>query len=292
MAVVVSTEKAIPQFLFIPRRYCFAQRSSTMRLPVQATSQDQDCREATRQDSYLGVDRLAPGEDASAKSAIAGLRSWYTSNWNAADLLTGPLLTRYRTLYESTENLRSPVPTDDDLASPYSTRGSLTSKDLQKLRACSFFWIEAGGITKNRGPLLPGNQLMMKRLSRVYFGFPPDNLPKNSAIGSIDISFGVGPLAEYSLTFSDNGMDKLVLPIPGAAGPASYDNENLLFKRTGPRQFELVLGTALQRASWKKRSQALGASFAMSGYGRHQPGGTGEAHRGGVDGGQSRPLPR
>jgi hypothetical protein len=82
------------------------------------------------------------------------------------------------------------------------------------------------------------------------------------------VSFGGGPLGEYSLTFSDNGMDKLVLPIPGAGGPVSYDNKNLLFRRTGPSEFELMLGTALERASWQKRSQALGASFAMSGNGR------------------------
>src|SRR5262249_34270916 len=143
----------------------------------------------------LGVDRHANGENAGAKSSITDLRTWFMANWDAADALTVPLLNRYRALYESTENLQNPVPTEDDLASPYSTRGSLSSKDLQKLRACRYLWIEAGGVTKNRGPLLPGNQLMMKRLSRVYFGFPADNLPRNSAIGSVDISYGGHPFA-------------------------------------------------------------------------------------------------
>lgn len=216
----------------------------------------------------IGIDRLAAGENARAKHAIAELRSWFTHYWSTADALTGPLLDGYRKLYESTENLQNPVPTEDDLATPYSTRGSLTSKDLQKLRACRFFWIEAGGITKNRGPHLPGNQLMMKRLSRVYFGFLPVVLHRNSPIGTVDISYSGQPLVSCSLTFSDNGMDKLVLPVPGAGGPPSYDNKNLLFKRTGAREFHLTIGSSAERTAWKKRSQAVGASFIMSGVGR------------------------
>src|SRR6185437_14489547 len=108
-------------------------------------------------------------------------------------------------------------------------------KDLQKLRVCRNFWIEAENITKNRGPHLPGNQLMMKRLSRVFFGFEPTILPENTPVGTVTMSYDGGEVDSYSLTYSDNKMDKLVLPLPGGAGPKSYDNEYLLFREVATR---------------------------------------------------------
>jgi hypothetical protein len=64
-------------------------------------------------------------------------------------------------------------------------------------------WIETGNITKNRGPELPGNQLMMKRMSRVFFGFSAKDLVENSTVGTVYMAFDNEPLKEYSLTYSD-----------------------------------------------------------------------------------------
>lgn len=215
----------------------------------------------------VAVSRKNPVEPTSATS-IKALRRWYKAVWETATPLDAGLLKQYAKLYESVPNLAHPTPTEDDLASGESTRGALTGKDLQKLRVCSHFWIEAGNLGKNLGQNRPGNQLMMKRLSRVFFGVPAIDVPQNSPLTHMKISFDGNEERLCSLTFSDNGMDKLTLPAPGFPGPVKYDNENLLFKRTGTDSFILHLGTPAQKSAWLKRSKAIDADFSMSSGGR------------------------
>lgn len=105
---------------------------------------------------------------------------------------------------------------------------------------------------------------MMKRLSRVFFGFTSAAVPENTHIGNVEISFNDGQGALFPLTYSDNKMDKLVLPIPGAGGPPVYDNEYLLFRRITPGVFELTIGTNVAKAQWLRRSGAIDGSFHMA----------------------------
>lgn len=211
----------------------------------------------------VGVDRKGDTQT-SAYQSVDSLRQWFSTNWSSASALNQGLLNSYEALFENAANLKHPVPTEDDVATTDTGRGSLSSKDLQKLRVCQHLWIEAGNITRNRGPHLPGNQLMMKRLSRVFFGFDAIALAPNTAIGTIDLRFSGGAWNNESLTYSDNGMDKLTLPIPGAAGPSAYDNGNLLFDRVAPRRFVLTMGTAAHKTQWLKASQAVDAAFKMT----------------------------
>lgn len=211
----------------------------------------------------LAVNRKNPAEPTSAAS-IKALRRWYKSVWESATPLDAALLKRYGKLFESVPNLAHPAPTEDDVASGETTNGALSGKDLQKLRVCSNFWIEAGNITKNRGPHFPGNQLMMKRLSRVFFGYDPIAVPENTVIGSVEISYNGGPVAPYTLSYSDNKMDKLNLPMPGTVGPAAYDNQFLLFREVGLHRFDLTIGTKADKVGWVKKSKAIDADFKMS----------------------------
>jgi len=211
----------------------------------------------------LSASRVAAAEP-SATAAIRAMRTWFSNTWNASAPLTAPLLTSYSELFEHKDNLKAPTPTEDDVASTDTGRGSLSTKDLQRLRVCRHFWIDAGNVTKNRGPNLPGNQLMMKRLSRVFFGFGSTAVPENTHIGDVQISFNGAQGSSFSLTYSDNKMDKLVLPIPGAGGPRAYDKEYLLFERTKPGAFELSIGTKASKAQWLKRSMAIDGAFRMS----------------------------
>src|SRR5213075_2476690 len=133
----------------------------------------------------LGANR-GPPADPNAAEAIQAMSTWFSTTWGNAAPLTAPLLTTYNQLFERKENLRAPAPTEDDVASTDTGRGALSTKDLQRLRVCRHFWIDAGNITKNRGPKVPGNQLMMKRLSRVFFGFDPTAVPENSHIGDVE----------------------------------------------------------------------------------------------------------
>lgn len=211
----------------------------------------------------VGVNRAGTTEP-TASATMQSMRSWFATTWNSATRLTPQLLATYSQLFEHKDNLRAPAPTEDDVASTDTGRQALSTKDLQRLRLCRHFWIEAGNITKNRGPNLPGNQLMMKRLSRAFFGFASTAVPENTHIGDVEISFNGGQGDLFSLTYSDNKMDKLVLPIPGAGGPLAYDNKYLLFQRTKAGVFELTIGTKAAKAQWLKKSGAIDGNFRMA----------------------------
>lgn len=205
--------------------------------------------------------------EASTAASIKALRTWYNSTWRAAIPLNSAMLERYRRLYESVGNRRSPTPTEDDVLSATTERQALSGEDLRKLRVCRHLWIKMGN-NRNRGPHLPSSQLMMKRLSRVFFGFPPADLPRDSFIGNVDISYGGGAFHSYSLYFSNNGMDKLNLPMPGTFGPASYEDKYLLFTQVGPHAFRVELGSEPQKRGWLKKSKEIDANFKMASGGR------------------------
>ena len=82
------------------------------------------------------------------------------------------------------------------------------------------------------------------------------------------MSFNGGISAPYTLSFSDNMMDKLNLPMPGAIGPLAYDNQYMIFQEVGPHRYDLSIGTKADKANWTKRSKAIGAAFKMASSGR------------------------
>lgn len=202
--------------------------------------------------------------DAHVRSTIDHLRGWFGDIWGAATPLTDDLLAEYEIQYGDRENLQKPAPVDDDVASMEKGAQALGPTQLMRLRACKNLWIQAGNITKNRGPNLPGNQLMMKRLTRVFFGFDAAPLPRDSAIGSIWLSFNGSEPKECALTFSNNGMDKLVLPIPVSEGPPAYDNRILIFREVGLRRFEISIAQPSELKKLKNRSLKIDAQFNMS----------------------------
>ena len=211
----------------------------------------------------VGIDRGVAGVEPSAIQSINSSREWFELLWDGAFQLSSPLLDDYSKIFGSVEARKKPSPTEDDIASDHPTRGSLKTDDLKKLRVCRNYWIDAGNVTRNRGPGLPGNQLMMKRLSRVFFGFEATQVPENSSIGTVELSFGGAPYDTFSLTYSDNKMDKLILPIPGHGGPARYDNQYLLFRNTTPGQFEISVGRTKDKRRWKKSSEEINGLYAM-----------------------------
>ncbi|MBV1837064.1 hypothetical protein [Acetobacter estunensis] len=253
----------MPKVPFHPKAFLFRGKEKDFALAGSGNLSRSGLSKGVEVGLTLAVNRKNPAEPTSAAS-IKGLRCWYNKAWNVATPLDAALLKRYIKLFESIPNLAHPVATEDDLASGETSTGALTNKDLQKLRVCSHFWIEAGNITKNRGPQSPGNQLMMKRLSRVFFGYDPIAVPENTTIGSVDTSYNGGPVAPYTLSYSDNKMDKLNLPIPGTVGPAAYDKKLLLFREIAPHLFNLTIGTQANKAAWVKNSKAIDAYFKMS----------------------------
>lgn len=195
-------------------------------------------------------------------------RSWFSRLWRVADPWA-TVSSDYVTQFSASKHLRQPMPTDDDAVDP-SLLGphAFNSGDLAKMRACDCFWIEAGNLHHNRGRGVPGNQLMLRALSRVYFGYPPLDLPIDSAIGALTITYAGSEHTNRTLRYSNNSMDVLSLPVPGVGAPAAYDQETLHFERVALGKqvvFKLSIGTARDRARWIARSRALGALYSMRG---------------------------
>ena len=255
--------RGMPKVPFHPKAFLFRGKDCDFALAGSGNLSRSGLSKGVEVGITLAVKRKNPTEPTSAES-ISALRKWYSRVWKEATPLDPAVLTRYIKLFESVSNLSQPTTTEDDLASGETAPGSLSSKDLAKLRVCSNYWIEAGKITKNRGPRLPGNQLMMKRLSRVFFGFESVAVSKNTSLGSVNVNFNGGPIHAYTLSYSDNKMDKLNLPMPGTIGPAAYDKQYLLFSQTSLHGFRLTIGSKADKASWLKRSKAIGAGFKMA----------------------------
>lgn len=203
--------------------------------------------------------------DKQLRRAASSYNGWFSRIWSAADPLTPAVLRRYQDMYDLASHLRGPALTDDDTVPPSQIAAGLSLADLAKMRACRRMWIEAGNISKNRGPHLPGNQLMMKRMSRVFFGVPAIDVPPDTHLKYLDVSYDGGPWKNCSLSYSNNTMDKLTLPIPGIDGPVAYDGQTLLLERTTPSKFSVKILSAAAKASAIAASSTIGAAFTMSG---------------------------
>lgn len=96
------------------------------------------------------------------------------------------------------------------------------------------FWIEAGYVTKNRGPSNPGNQIDLPRGMSEYFGFEVSlELPLNSNIGPITFMTPINGPVTRNLRLGNNAMEKITLPIPETHGLDLYDGKILVFQKIG-----------------------------------------------------------
>lgn len=201
----------------------------------------------------------------SADPPLQPIIQWFGQMWRAATPLN-QIAVAYESRYSAQDNRVRPAPVEDD-AAPASagTRGQLTPQQLRQLRVCEHLWIQAGNLHENRGAGQPGNQLMLKRNSRVFFGFQARELPTDSAIGQVAIRYGNAERDDCSLRFSNNSMDVLTLPIPGQGGPPAYDQKTLLFTRIGVRRYRLELAQNGDVAQWRRRSRTIDAAFSIKG---------------------------
>ena len=191
-------------------------------------------------------------------------KNWFNRFWRKANKWS-EIKPAYSAQYMSHKNRSNPIPTDDDSVPDMSNnRGYITPEQLRKIRICQHLWIEAGNLHKNRGPKRSGNQLMLKRNSRVFFGFAALDLPRDSTIGSVEIEYDGYTRRDCSFRFSNNGMDVLTLPIPDTEGPKKYDQETLRFERIGVRKFRLYIGSGREISRWKRESRRIDGVYKMS----------------------------
>lgn len=147
----------------------------------------------------------------------------------------------------------------DDIAKNYETRlASLinsrdTKRSIKKKGPVKGFWIEAGYVTKNRGPDKPGNQIFAPNGFRRFFGIKKGK-GNSTHIGEITFETETGPRVTKNYRENDNAMEKLTLPIPEDHGFGVYDGKVLVFEPKGKRflltavelaDFELIYGHRL-----------------------------------------------
>lgn len=101
-------------------------------------------------------------------------------------------------------------------------------------------WVETDRLYANLANGV-GNQLDTPRGTRVFFGFPPDQVDLNTVLGHIELQVPGFEPETRSVRFGNNAMDKVNLPRPGLRGPANYDNSYLIFDRLGTGASELPL---------------------------------------------------
>ena len=195
---------------------------------------------------------------------FADMLAWYRHNWRDATPF-GEIEEQYGKQHASAQNRRNPVVSDDDSLpeSVFARTGQLRPNELRKIRVCRHLWIQAGNLHRNLGQGRPGNQLMMKRNSRVFFGFAALDLQPNTYIGDVAIRFGEHLRPVCQMRFSDNSMDVLTLPVPGEEGPEAYDQRALHFTRVGVREFNLSIGAPVEARKWKRRSATIDGSYKM-----------------------------
>ncbi len=213
--------------------------------------------------SYTGLkDGIEAGVsilDTNAEN-LSTAKRWFSRHWRQS-AIWGTVKNRYCSEYASLKNRQAPMASEDDSVPPIAgNRGQISPEELRQLRVCQNLWIEAGTLSKNRGKGNPGNQLMLKRNTRVFFGFSPTDLERDSLIGHVAIEFAGQTKTDCSLRFSNNHMDVLTLPVPD---PLTYDNETLCFQRIGVRTFRLELSGRGEASRWEERSLKINASFAM-----------------------------
>lgn len=119
------------------------------------------------------------------------------------------------------------------------------------------FWIEAGYVTKNRGPDRPGNQIFAPNGFRHFFGLKGGK-SGSTLIGQIGFETETGSPVTMNYRENDNSMEKLALPKPEDHGFGVYDGKVLVFRPKGKRfiltaveldDFELAYGHRLANVS-------------------------------------------
>lgn len=208
-------------------------------------------------------------EEIMVRKICLELACWYENSWKDANSAQS-IIKAYSTVYENAEHLKNSAPTDDDSGDTSTInkrrgrRNALDPDDLRKLRTCKHFWIEAGNLHENLGQGKPGNQLMLTRMTRVFFRFQAQDLERDTFVGYVRVEYDKKIKNDCALRFSNNSMDVVSLPIPGDGGPEKYDQENLLFEKQSSDVFLLSIGSSRDKNRWISYSKKIDGYHEMT----------------------------
>ena len=264
---VVSRQGCVPSIPFHPKVFILHSNDSTAVISGSANLSMSGQTRGHEVGSLLLSNNSGGEHEGNAVSSLSEVSKWFDYVWGLSNPLLD-ILQLYRDQYETPANLQSPIPTEDDVA-PFqgSGRKALSEKQRRQLRACRHLWIQAGTLHANRGPSRPGNQLMLSPMTRIFFGLPAEDVPKDTRVGYVRIEFDGNERGNCALRYSNNAMDVLGLPIPGTEGPLKYDGQTLLFEQVidlAGAKYILRLGSAHDQRSWYTKSNRISGAFKMT----------------------------
>lgn len=202
------------------------------------------------------------------KSAFVNAKNsiqWWNEIWGNSTPLSKSFLRQYVVLWNK---YATKFNEDDSKRVNKFTRVTKGEVDTNKgliWNNAKYFWIQTYELYHNRGAFLPGNQVDLRRGSRVFFGFSPEKVPRNTVLGYITIHYRNNIPCRRSVRFANNSMDKINLPIPGNGGPPTYDNSVILFERIKVDEYRIKLGNPREIAEWKSVSQKKDLIYRLSG---------------------------
>jgi hypothetical protein len=265
-AYVVARQGCAPRLPFHAKGFLFSGDEARLLISGSGNLSDNGISRGVELDTALEVRSPTSPIETALWDELGKLQAWFDGQWALANPYQDDLRARYEAAYSVA--LKTPAPTDDDWA-PVATPRGFTPMQLAGARRATTFWIEAGNLTPNLGAGVPGSQLMMRAMTRVFFGVSATVVPVKTPLGSVDIRYGGMIYANETLEYAHNGMDRLNLPHPGLGGPPAYDQQTLVFRKIpyeGRVIYELTFAaTRTQRTALRKASAAVHLDLVMPG---------------------------
>lgn len=266
---VVARARCAPATPFHPKGFLFLGADARLLISGSGNLSGNGIGRGVEVNTLIDVREPVTPQECGAWNALDDLARWFDAQWHSAAGYTAALRTAYENSYASTT--ADTNTTEDDSITTITTRG-YTATQLSGAARAAIFWIEAGNLTENLGAGNPGSQLMMRALTRVYFGISEQPVARQTQLGPVDIRYGPNLYRDLPMEFAHNGMDRLNLPHPGTQGPAHYDGETLVFRKV-PHQGRVVFHLSLVTTQAEKKrlgtaSARAGLDLVMSSGGR------------------------
>lgn len=263
---IVKSPRCTPRTSFHPKGFLFLGEEARLLVSGSANVSRNGLSIGHELDTIIEVKNPRTSAEKHAWVALENTNSWFLRLWKSADPYA-QISGEYELVHA--DSIREPVPTSDDATNaPRPTHSSqFKPQELAKIRAAQRLWIESGKVTRNRGPKLAGNQIMMRAMTRVFFGVPAQDVPRDSFLASLTIGYQGHHSEDRTLRYSNNAMDVLTVPVPGGAtGPPSYDKQTLVLTKMsaqGGLVYDLRIATPQEKRSLVQRSKKIGAYFEM-----------------------------
>ena len=262
---VVNSPRCVPRIPFHPKGFLFQGPTARLLVSGSANLSRNGLSIGHELDTIIEVRDAKTSAERHAWRALGDTKRWFRHLWQDATRYS-QIENRYQSAHS--DSIRQPTPTSDDATNAAGLRTRFRAEDLLRLRSAQHLWIEAGNVSENRGRGVPGNQIMMSAMTRVFFGVEARDVPTDTHLLVLAIRYEGHISWDRTLRYSNNSMDVLTVPVPGSPiGPHSYDNQTLVFSKIphdGALIYELTIASIAEKARLAQRSKQVDGHFVMS----------------------------